>query len=70
MAIKVHYEKTAKIDPIREETQWRWSGTGSQGLPTRKNWRQRHKVIVGNTTATSHNAQLALKARLDVLPDR
>jgi len=68
MAIKVHYEKTAKIDPLKKSTV-AVVGYGSQGHAHAQNLRDSGiKVIVGNHNRTSPNAKLALKHGFDVLP--
>jgi ketol-acid reductoisomerase len=68
MAIKVHYEKTAKIDPIKKSTV-AVIGYGSQGHAHAQNLRDSGvKVIVGNHNRTSPNAKLALKHGFVVLP--
>jgi ketol-acid reductoisomerase len=68
MAIKVHYEKTAKIDPIKSSTV-AVIGYGSQGHAHAQNLRDSGvKVIVGNHNRTSPNAKLALKHGFDVIP--
>jgi ketol-acid reductoisomerase len=68
MAIKVHYEKTAKLDPIKGNTV-AVIGYGSQGHAHAQNLRDSGvKVVVGNHNRTSPNAQLALKHGFDVLP--
>jgi ketol-acid reductoisomerase len=68
MAIKVHYEKTAKIDPIKKSTV-AVIGYGSQGHAHAQNLRDSGvKVIVGNHNRTSPNAKLALKHGFAVLP--
>jgi ketol-acid reductoisomerase len=67
MAIKVHYEKTAKIDPLKKSTV-AVVGYGSQGHAHAQNLRDSGiKVIVGNHNRTSPNAKLALKHGFDVL---
>ncbi len=68
MAIKVHYEKTAKIDPITKSTV-AVIGYGSQGHAHAQNLRDSGiSVIVGNHNRTSPNAKLALKHGFEVLP--
>jgi ketol-acid reductoisomerase len=68
MAIKVHYEKTAKIAPIQKSTV-AVIGYGSQGHAHAQNLRDSGvKVIVGNHNRTSPNAKLALKHGFQVLP--
>jgi ketol-acid reductoisomerase len=68
MAIKVHYEKTAKIDPIKKSTV-AVIGYGSQGHAHAQNLRDSGiTVIVGNHNRTSPNAKLALKHGFAVLP--
>ena len=68
MAIKVHYEKTAKIDPIKNSTV-AVIGYGSQGHAHAQNLRDSGiKVIVGNHNRTSPNAKLALSHGFKVLP--
>jgi ketol-acid reductoisomerase len=68
MAIRVHYEKTAKIDPIRKSTV-AVIGYGSQGHAHAQNLRDSGvAVIVGNHNRTSPNAKLALKHGFEVLP--
>jgi ketol-acid reductoisomerase len=68
MAIKVHYENTAKIDPIKNSTV-AVVGYGSQGHAHAQNLRDSGiKVLVGNHNRTSPNALLALKHGFDVLP--
>jgi ketol-acid reductoisomerase len=68
MAITVHYEKTAKIDPIKNATV-AVIGYGSQGHAHAQNLRDSGiKVIVGNHNRTSANAQLALKHGFEVMP--
>jgi ketol-acid reductoisomerase len=67
MAIKVHYEKTAKIDPIKKSTV-AVIGYGSQGHAHAQNLRDSGvKVIVGNHNRTSPNAKLALKHGFEVI---
>ena len=68
MAIKVHYEKTAKLDPIKSSTV-AIIGYGSQGHAHAQNLRDSGiAVVVGNHNRTSPNAKLALKHGFDVLP--
>ncbi len=68
MAIKVHYEKTAKIEPIKKSTV-AVIGYGSQGHAHAQNLRDSGvKVIVGNHNRTSPNAKLALKHGFSVVP--
>ncbi len=68
MAIKVHYEKTAKLAPIQKNTV-AVIGYGSQGHAHAQNLRDSGvKVLVGNHNRTSANAKLALKHGFDVLP--
>ncbi len=68
MAIKVHYEKTAKIAPVQKSTV-AVIGYGSQGHAHAQNLRDSGvKVIVGNHNRTSPNAKLALKHGFQVLP--
>jgi ketol-acid reductoisomerase len=68
MAIKVHYAKTAKIDPLKKSTV-AVIGYGSQGHAHAQNLRDSGiAVIVGNHNRTSPNAKLALKHGFKVLP--
>ncbi len=68
MAIKVHYEKTAKLDPIKKSTV-AVIGYGSQGHAHAQNLRDSGiKVLVGNHNATSSNAKLALSHGFPVVP--
>jgi ketol-acid reductoisomerase len=68
MAIKVHYEKTAKISPIKGSTV-AVLGYGSQGHAHAQNLRDSGvKVLVGNHNKTSANALLALKHGFQVVP--
>ncbi len=68
MAIKVHYEKTAKIDPIKGQTV-AVIGYGSQGHAHAQNLRDSGvKVLVGNHNTTSANAKLALSHGFEVIP--
>jgi len=68
MAIKVHYEKTARIDAVRTSTV-AVIGFGSQGHAHALNLRDsKVKVIVGNHSKTSANGKLALKHGFEVLP--
>ncbi len=68
MAIKVHYEKTAKITPLKKST-IAVVGYGSQGHAHAQNMRDSGlKVIIGNHNRTSPNAKLALKHGFKVLP--
>mgnify|MGYP000602935503 CR=1 FL=1 len=68
MAIKVHYEKTAKIDPIKNSTV-AVIGYGSQGHAHAQNLRDSGiSVIVGNHNRTSPNAKLALSHGFKVMP--
>ncbi len=68
MTIKVHYEKTARIDTIRTSTV-AVIGFGSQGHAHALNLRDsKVKVIVGNHSKTSANGKLALKHGFEVLP--
>jgi len=68
MAIKVHYEKTAKIDPLKKSTV-AVVGYGSQGHAHAQNLRDSGiKVIVGNHNKTSANAKLALSHGFKVVP--
>jgi len=68
MAIKVHYEKTAKIDPIKKSTV-AVIGYGSQGHAHAQNLRDSGiAVIVGNHNRTSPNAKLALSHGFKVMP--
>ncbi len=68
MAIKVHYEKTAKLAPILKSTV-AVVGYGSQGHAHAQNLRDSGvNVIVGNHNRTSPNAKLALKHGFKVLP--
>jgi ketol-acid reductoisomerase len=68
MAIKVHYEKTAKIEPIKGSTV-AVIGYGSQGHAHAQNLRDSGvKVLVGNHNRTSPNAKLALKHGFEVIP--
>ena len=67
MAIKVHYEKTAKIAPIKSSTV-AVLGYGSQGHAHAQNLRDSGiKVLVGNHNRTSANAKLALKHGFEVI---
>ena len=68
MAIKVHYEKTAKLQPIKKSTV-AVIGYGSQGHAHAQNLRDSGvSVIVGNHNRTSPNAKLALKHGFEVIP--
>ena len=68
MAIKVHYEKTAPIDPIKDSTV-AVIGYGSQGHAHAQNLRDSGiKVLIGNHNATSANAKLALSHGFTVVP--
>ncbi len=68
MAIKVHYEKTAKLAPIQKSTV-AVIGYGSQGHAHAQNLRDSGvKVLVGNHNTTSPNAKLALKHGFKVVP--
>jgi ketol-acid reductoisomerase len=67
MAIKVHYEKTARLDPIRTNTV-AVIGFGSQGHAHALNLRDsKMKVIIGNHSRTSANGKLALKHGFEVM---
>jgi len=68
MAIKVHYDKTAKLSAIAGETV-AVIGYGSQGHAHAQNLRDSGvTVVVGNHNRTSPNAKLALKHGFTVLP--
>jgi len=68
MAITVHYEKTAKLAPIKGSTV-AVLGYGSQGHAHAQNLRDSGvTVIVGNHNKTSPNALLALKHGFEVIP--
>ncbi|GDY13981.1 ketol-acid reductoisomerase [Planctomycetota bacterium] len=68
MAITVHYEKTAKLDPIAKSTV-AIVGYGSQGHAHAQNLRDSGiKVLVGNHNTTSPNAKLALSHGFQVIP--
>lgn len=68
MAIKVHYAKTAKITPIKNNTV-AVIGYGSQGHAHAQNLKDSGiTVLVGNHNRTSPNAKLALKHGFKVLP--
>jgi ketol-acid reductoisomerase len=68
MAIKVHYAKTAKIDPLKKQTV-AIVGYGSQGHAHAQNLRDSGiTVVVGNHNKTSPNAKLALKHGFKVVP--
>jgi len=68
MAIKVHYEKTAKLAPIAKSTV-AVIGYGSQGHAHAQNLHDSGiKVLVGNHNVTSDNARLALSHGFKVLP--
>ncbi len=67
MAIKVHYEKTAKLEPIKKSTV-AVLGYGSQGHAHAQNLRDSGvTVLVGNHNRTSANAKLALKHGFSVI---
>lgn len=68
MAIKVHYEKTAKLAPLKKSTV-AIVGYGSQGHAHAQNLRDSGiTVIVGAHNAKSETAKLAKKHGMTVLP--
>ncbi len=68
MAIKVHYDQTAPIDPIKGSTV-AVIGYGSQGHAHAQNLRDSGvSVVVGNHNVTSANAKLALSHGFEVIP--